>query len=176
MEKLFDDTLFIQKERPTKITSQQEEKMYLYLAEECIEQQFSSYDKKTISEDLKKLSVCDSGYEKAKDLERNGNASYEIDGEFIDWLDWIDHKRSEILSENVKLWVKTHNPQKKFEKGTKLKIITTLNREKLSGEIIYITGFRENEACYLVDKDKNRQGGTVIPYEKIETNCEPLKE
>jgi len=121
---------------------------------------------------LKELSFCDSGYEKAKYLERNGSASYEIDGEFIDWLDWIDHKRSEILSENVKLWVKAHNPQRKFEKGTKLKIISTLNRKKLAGEFVYITGFREDEANYLVDKDQNRQGGTVISYEKVEYNCE----
>lgn len=172
MEKLFDDTLFVQKERPTKITEQQEEKMYLDLAKDCIKQQFSSDDEETIAEDLKELSFCDSGYEKAKDLESNGNASYEIDGEFIDWLDCIDYKRSEILSENVKLWVKAHNPQRKFEKGTKLKIITTLNREKLAGEIVYITGIIEAEANYLVDKDENRKGGTVIPYEKVEFNCE----
>lgn len=172
MEKLFDDTLFVQKERPTKITKQQEEKMYLDLSKDCIEQQFSSDDEETIVEDLKELSFCDSGYEKAKDLERNEKASYEIDGDFIDWLDCIDHRRSEILSENVKLWVKAHNPQRKFEKGTKLKIVSTLNREKLAGEIVYITGFREDEDNYLVDKDQNRQGGTVISYEKVESNCE----
>jgi hypothetical protein len=172
MEKLFDDTLFVQKERPTKITEQQEGKMYLELAKDCIEQQFSSDDEETIAEDLKELYFCDSGYEQAKDLERNGKASYEINGEFIDWLDWIGHKRSEILSENVKLWVRAHNPQRKFEKGTKLKIVSTLNREKLAGEIVYITGFREDEANYLVDKDQNRQGGTVISYEKVEANCE----
>ena len=36
MDKLFDDTLFIQKERPTKITKQQEEKMFIDLAKEVI--------------------------------------------------------------------------------------------------------------------------------------------
>jgi hypothetical protein len=172
MEKLFDDTLFVQKERPTKITDQQEEKMYLDLAKDCIKQQFSSDDEETIAEDLKKLSINDSGFEKAKDLEDNGDASYEFNGDFIDWLDWIDYERSDILSKNVKLWVKAHNPQRKFEKGTKLKIVSNLNREKLVGEFIYITGFREDEANYLVDKDINRQGGTVISYEKVEANCE----
>lgn len=172
MEKIFDDTLFIQKERPTKITDQQEEKMFIDLAKDCIKQQFSSDDEETIAEDLKELSFCDSGYEKAKDLESNGNASYEIDSEFIDWLDWIDHKRSEILSENIKLWVKAHNPQRKFEKGTKLKVIKTLNHEKKEGIIVYITGIREEEANYLIHTDSEYKGGTVISFEKVESNCE----
>lgn len=78
MEKLFDDTLFVQKERPTKITKQQEEKMWLDLARECIKNQYSNDDEETISKDLKKLSSHDSGFEKAKDLEDNGRAYYEF--------------------------------------------------------------------------------------------------
>lgn len=100
MGKLFDDTPFIQKEepfirnkrfffqkeRPMEITDQQEEKLFLDLAKDCIKHQFSSDEEETIADDLKKLSFGDSDYEKAKDLERNGSAYYEIDGEFIDWL------------------------------------------------------------------------------------------
>jgi len=171
MEKLFDDTLFIQKERPTQITKQQEEKMWLDLAKECIKNQYSDGDEETIAEDLKELSIHDSGFEKAKDLEQNGNADYEFEGDFIDWLDGIDWKRGAILRENTKLWVKAHNPQPKFQLGQKLIIEKELNREKHVGDIVYINGVNTEDAYYLVDKDKNRKGGTVIVFEKIEENC-----
>ena len=174
MEKLFDDTLLIQKERPTKITKQQEEKMFIDLAKECIKYQYSSDDEETIAEDLKELSTNDSGFEKAKDLEDNGNASYEIDGDFIDWLDWTDHKRSEILTENVKLWVKAHNPQPKLENGTKLKIVESLSYSKDLRKdcVAYVTGINMEQAYYTISDDKEKQGGYVLAFEKVESNCE----
>lgn len=177
MEKLFDDTLFVQKERPTKITDQQEEKMYLDLAKECIKQQYSSDDEETIAEDLKELSINDNGFEKAKDLENNGNASYEFDGDFIDWLDDIDYKRREILKENVKLWAKAHNPQPKFEKGTKLKIVESLSHSKdlRKDSIVYVTKINMEEAYYCISDDEEMQGGYVLNFEKVESNCESLK-
>jgi len=174
MEKLFDDTLFVQKERPTKITDQQEEKMYLDLAKECIKYQYSSDDEETIAEDLKELSINDSGFEKAKDLEDNGNASYEFDGDFIDWLDGIDYKRSDILKENVKLWVKAHNPQPKLEKCTKLKIVESLSYSKDLRKdcVVYVTGINIEQAYYTISDDKEKQGGYVLAFEKVESNCE----
>jgi hypothetical protein len=173
MEKLFDDTLFVQKERPTKITEQQEEKMYLDLAKECIKYQYSS-DDETIAEDLKELSTNDSGFEKAKDLEDNGNASYEFDGDFIDWLDGMDYKRSDILKENVKLWVKAHNPKPKLEKGTKLKITGHLSYQKdlKTDCIVYITGVKLEEANYYIHPNSENNSGYVLAFEKVELNCE----
>ncbi len=177
MEKLFDDTLFVSKERPTKITKQQEEKMYLDLANECIKQQYSSSDEETIAEDLKELSVNDSGFEKAKDLEDNGNGSYEFDGDFIDWLDGMDYKRSNILKENVKLWVKAHNPQPKLEKGTKLKIVEALgySKELLKDCVVFVTGINMEQAYYTISENKEKQGGYVIEFEKVEENCQIIK-
>jgi hypothetical protein len=174
MEKLFDDTLFIQKERPTKITDQQEEKMFLDLAKDCIKQQYSSDAEETIAEDLKALSTNDSGFEKAKDLEDNGNGTYEFSGDFIDWLDWIDHERSTILSENVKLWVKEHNPEPKFEKGTKLKITGHLSYQKdlKTESVVYITGVKNEEANYYIHPNYENNGGYVLAFEKVESNCE----
>jgi len=171
MEKLFDDTLFIQKERPTTITSQQEEKMYIDLAKECIKNQFSSDNEETIIEDLKELSIDDSGFGKAKDLESNGRACYEFDGEFIDWLDFIDYKRSEILEDNVKLWVEAHKPQPKFEKGEHLKVVNFLSRNLKINDIIYIIGFREKTAEYLVNSNPESSNGIILSYERVEKNC-----
>jgi hypothetical protein len=177
MEKLFDDTLFIQKERPTKITNQQEEQMFIDLAKECIENQYSSDDEETIAEDLKDLSINDSGFEKAKALDNNGNASYEFDGDFIDWLDGIAYRRSSILKENVKLWVKAHNPQPKLQEGTKLKIIQSLSYSKdlIKDCIVFVTGINIEEAYYTISGDKYKKGGYVFAFEKVESNCEVVE-
>lgn len=174
MEKLFDDTLLIQKERPTQITKQQEEKMFVDLAKECIKYQYSDDDEETITGDLKKLSINDSGFEKAKDLENDGNASYQFDGDFIDWLDGMDYKRSEILTDNVKLWVKAHNPQPKLQKGTKLKIAESLSFSKDLRKdcIIYVTGINMEQAYYTISQDKEKKGGYVLAFEKVEFNCD----
>ena len=174
MEKLFDDTLFVQKERPIKITKQQENKMFIDLAKECIKNQYSSDDEETISEDLSNLSINDNGFEKAKALDDNANASYSFDGDFIDWLEGMDFKRDEILTENVKLWVKAHNPQPKLEKGTKLKITGHLSYQKdLRTEcIVYITGINMERAYYTISDNKEKQGGYMVAFEKVESNCE----
>jgi hypothetical protein len=174
MEKLFDDALFIQKERPNKITEQQEQKMFLDLAKECIENQYSSDDEETIAEDLKELSVNDNGFEKAKDLQDNGDASYKFDGDFIDWLDGMDYKKIEILRENVKLWVKAHNPQPKLKKGTKLKIVESLSYSKdlIKDCLVYVTGINMEQAYYTISHDKEKQGGYVLDFEKVESKCE----
>ena len=174
MEKLFDDTLFVQKERPDKITKQQEEKMFVDLAKECVKNQYSTDDEETIAEDLKELSSNDSGFEKAKYLEDNGNSSYEFDGDFIDWLNGMDYKRSEILTENVKLWVKAHNPQPKLEKGTKLNIVESLSysKELRKNCVVYITGINMEQAYYTISGDKKKQGGYVLAFEKVESNCD----
>ena len=174
MEKLFDDTLFVQKERPIKITKQQENKMFIDLAKECIKNQYSSDDEETISEDLSNLSINDNGFEKAKALDDNANASYSFDGDFIDWLERMDFKRDEILTENVKLWVKAHNPQPKLEKGTKLKITGHLSYQKdLRTEcIVYITGINMERAYYTISDNKEKQGGYMVAFEKVESNCE----
>jgi len=175
MDKLFDDTLFIQKERPTKITKQQEEKMFINLAKEVIKNKYSFDGEETISEDLKGLSLHDNGFEKAKNLESDGNASYTFDGEFIDWLDGMDYSRESILKENVKLWVKSHNPQPKIEKGTKLIINESLNfflKDLRKDCIVYVTGVNMEQAYYTISADKDNKGGCILAFEKVEFNCE----
>lgn len=171
MEKLFDDTLFVQKDRPTKITSQQEERLFIDLAKEIIENRYSDSSEETIIEDLKQLCWNDSGFSRAKDLERSGSGSYEFDGDFIDWLDGMDWKRRDILEENIKLWVKAHNPQPKFVIGDRLNVIEMLNYEKKRGAVVYVTGINYESAYYLIDENPDRKGGTVIIYEVVEERC-----
>jgi hypothetical protein len=173
MEKLFDDSLFIQKDRPTQITSQQEEEMYAKFAEEIIDNDYSKNDAETIIKDLKELSWLDSGFEKAQKLYSDGMASYEFSGDFIDWLDDMKYERDLIIKENVKLWVKAHNPKPKLEKGAKLEIVESLGlvKDLRSGTVVYVTGFNMEEAYYTVSTNPNKKGGYVIAFEKVELNC-----
>jgi hypothetical protein len=176
MESLFEETVGVQKHRPTKITNQQRDKLYIELAQEIIDNNYSSSDINVISEDLKNLFTTDSGFEKAKALENNGNGTYRFNGDFVDSLDNIDYEIYTVLQENVKLWAKAHDVKPRFTKGLKLFIKETLNREKIKGETVYINGIQEDTATYLIDKDPNRNGGTVFAFEKIEANCEILND
>lgn len=176
MEKLFDDSLLFQKERPKKITKKQEEEFYIDLAKECIEEGFSSDDEETIAEDFEGLYDSDSGFEKAKHLEERGCADYVYSGDFISFLENIVFKRDEILEENVKLWVKAHNPRPKIEIVSELMIKSSLGftKELKEGGIIFVIRYNIEQANYIVHPNPKHNGGYVIPFEKIESNCEIL--
>jgi hypothetical protein len=175
MEKLFTDAETFTKVRPTKITEQQAEDFYKTIAEEIIENGWSDSDLEDVISDVKNISTHHSGYKIAKDLEGFGSkASYDIDTPFIEFLDSYGYEKDCVLRKNVEAWVAAHNPQPKFNKGQKLLVAITLNHENKKDAIVYVIGFSEKQACYLIDKNPERQGGTVITYEKVETNCNPL--
>ena len=176
MEKLFSDSETFTNERPTKITAAQEQEFYKEIAEEIIDNNWSESDVEDIAEDISNLSLHENGYELAKDLENGSrnNAYYDIDVEFCEFLDNISWKKSDILRKNVKDWVAAHNPQPKFAEGQKLIVEIDLNREKKKGAIVFVNGFNEKEAYYLIDENPEFKGGTIITYEKVEANCKPL--
>ena len=174
MEKLFNDSELFQKERPKKITEEQEKKIYKELAQEILDNGWCKDDIEDIVSDLKKLSKNDSGYEMAKDLEGyNMNCSYDIDTDFIYWLDDFDYQFRKELEKNIKDWVQAHDIKPKFEKGTKLLITEYLCYKKGKGLIVYVNGFTDY-GCYLIDEDFNRNGGTVLAYELVESCCEVI--
>ena len=174
MNKLFDDRLLVQKERPTKITEQQEEKMFSDLAKEVIEYQYSSDDEETIAEDLKELSINDSGFEKAKYLDEKSFCGYTFEGDFIDWLDNMEYKRRSILTENIKLWVEAHNILPLYKIGTELVIKNSISHDKAlqKESIIFINGYNEKEAKYHVSSKKEDTRNFIIEYERVELNCD----
>lgn len=179
MEKLFDDAPFVQKERPTKITDEQEQKMYLDLATEIIKRNWcKDGDVETIADDLSKLSINDSGFEKAKDLEDDSYVNYEFCGDFIDFLDDMSYHKNKLIDENVKVWVKAHNPQPKLLKGTKLHIDKSLCRSKdlLKDSLVYVTGINMEKAYYTISVNKEQQGGYVVAFEEVENNCTQIQE
>jgi len=175
MDKLFSDSETYTKVRPIKITAEQEQQFYKGLAEEIIDNKWSESDVEDIAEDISKLSLHDNGYEIAKSLEGSRNkAYYEIDVEFCEFLDCISWKKGNILENNVKDWVKAHNPQPKFLHRQRLIVEKDLNREKKIGTIVFVTGLAEERACYLIDENPEREGGTIIAYELVESNCKPI--
>lgn len=179
MEKLFDDSALFQKQRPTSITKQQEEEMYMSLAKQIVNQGYSTDPAELISEDLKDLSLNDSGYEMAKSLERRGKAFYEIDSDFIAFLEGLGFEKQKILTENVRTWVKAHNPQPLLKQYDRLRIFFDLsnsNKELHAGNVVYVTGIYEKDACYTLSLNPTRKGGYLVPYEKAEANCEKIGE
>jgi len=173
MEQLFDDSELIQKERPTKITEKQEVDYYKSVAEEILKNSWSNSDIEDIIHDLSEIGYRHSGYEIAKKLEDyRARGSYDIDTQFIEFLDDFFYHKDEILTENVKLWAKAHNPKPKLKKGQELIMEKRLNigNEKI-GQTLYVTGIDPTRACYYVHENKDNNGGYIIAYEKVESSC-----
>jgi hypothetical protein len=174
MDRLFSDAETFQKERPTKMSAEQQRDLYLEIAQEIIDEGWSESNIEDIAQDVSEISFNDSGYEIAKDLERHKKAYYDIDTSFIEFLDDLSWKKRERIQENVKTWVLAHNPKPKFEKGQKLIVDTSLDYEKKKGVVVFVTGVSEKTACYLIDENQERAGGTVIAYERVESNCSKI--
>jgi len=172
---LFSDSETFVKERPEKITQQQEEELYLKLAKEIIENRWSTDDVDDIISDLKQLSKSDTGFEMAKDLELfSKKASYNIETPFIEWLDDFDYNFYQEIQNNVKQWVKAHNIKPKLELGTKLIVKEFISRsyELKVGNIIYVNGYYEPVAQYCISTEQNSTTNILVSYEKIEKFCE----
>lgn len=171
---LFPDSETFEKERPTKLTKKQETDIWQKLAKEVINSGWSDDEVDDIIEDLQNISMSDSGYEKAKDLEGfSSKASYNIDTSFVEWLDMLDSDFDDAKRENIRLWVIEHGIKPKYEKGTRLIIKEYISRspELATGKVLFINGFHENEAQYLVSNDKDSKRNLVIDYERIEQCC-----
>ena len=162
------------KERPSELSEKQETEIWNKLAKEVIDNGWSYDNIDTIIEDLKCLSMSDSGYEMAKYLEGfSANGSYDIDTSFIVWLDMLDIDFDNARRENVKLWVKAHGIKPKYEIGAQLLVNELFSRmpELQVGKIIFINGYYENEAKYCVSNDKDSKRNILIVYENIEQCC-----
>lgn len=174
---LFKDSEVFVKERPIKLSEKQEAEIWHKLAKEVIDNGWSDDDIDTIIEDLQSLSMSDSGYEMAKDLEGfRANGSYYIDTSFIEWLDMLDSDFDDARRENVKRWVKAHDIKPKYEKGTQLVVKEHFTRspELQVGKVIFVNGYYENEAKYCVSNEKDSKRNVLIIYENIERCCNEL--
>jgi hypothetical protein len=169
MKKLFNDDEFFVKERPAKLTKNQEEKIYKEMAQEVIDGGWSRSDIDDVVEDLSELSLSDNGFEMAKDLDDTG--SYNIDTAFCEWLEGIENKIGYLIEKNVKEWVKTRDIKPQFTGRDKLKVLTDFSYKFKTGETIYITNIYADKALYVIHHNQDYQGGTLIPFEEVEKCC-----
>ena len=171
---LFKDSEVFVKERPSKLSEKQEAEIWQNLAKEVVKNGWSTDDIDTIIEDLQGLSMSDSGYEMAKDLEYfSANGSYDIDTSFIEWLDMLDSDFDDARRENVKRWVKAHDIKPKYDIGTQLVVNEHFSRspELQVGKEVFVNGYYKNEAKYCVSNEKDSKRNVLIIYENIERCC-----
>ncbi len=172
MEKLFGESEIFQEKRPSVITAKQKEQMYVDIAKDIIKYRYSKSDIDTIIEDIKELSLNDSGYEMAKELEDGGVGEYEFDGSFIDFLESLSFRPYSILQENVEAWVRAHGIKPNLELGTRLIMNRKMDRNSIAGEIFYITGYIEERACYILNKKYVEGIGTLVTDDDVEKHSQ----
>lgn len=169
MKTLFNDGEIFQKERPTNITEEQRKEYFEEFANEIIDGGFSSSTIEKIISDLVDLNQNENGYELSKELEDYGKkGSYNIDSSFVELMDSFGSGIMDIHRDNVRDWVLAHNIKPKYAYGQKFRVKTPIYYRQDTDTPLFITGIREEEGYYLVDSDKDRQGGICIHYEKIE--------
>jgi hypothetical protein len=172
---LFNDSELFVKQRPTKLTENQENEIYRKLAQEVIDDNWSDDYAEDIIHDLKRLSKNDTGYEMAKELEGfTSKASYSISTCFIEWLDSLSYAFDDAKRENVKRWVEAHNIQPKYKLGTELTVKEHFTRspELEVGKTIFINSIWDLEAKYGVFNTKDSKRNILINYEDIEKFCD----
>lgn len=161
VQQLFKDSEMFMKQRPNFVTEQQKEDYYKRIAQEINDNGWGDATIEDIVCDLEGVSLHDSGYEIAKYLEYNGG-DYEIDTEFIEFLDGLGWEFNSLKRQNLVAWVKATNPKPKFKVGDRL---IYKNKEVL------VYGLREETAEYILSDDLKIKGGRLIPYEEVDDVC-----
>jgi len=158
-------------ERPTELSEEQEIEFCQRLAKEVVANRWSESHIEAIVHDLKSLFVFENGYQMAKELEGIYSlGSYDIDTPFIEWLDDLFSKYDDETNNNVKRWVKENDIKPLYRIGTQLKVIEG-STFRLFEKPIFINGYLENTAKYLVSNEKGSKRNIVLDYEYIENNC-----
>lgn len=158
---LFNDSEIFQKERPVKLTEKQYDDLLTEMAREINENEWSYDDIEVIVSDLKCLYRHSNGYERAKQLEGfNCKGDYDIDADFVDWLDSFDSRYDDILEQNVKQWVKAHDIKPKFSIGDAL-----INKGQ---RVMYVNYVDVLQAMYGISSENGSRRNTLFKFEDIE--------
>ncbi len=156
--------------RPIKITDEQKKEILTEVAENIIEWNISNDSIETIVDDLEGiLDSNDTGFKMAKEIDESfGYAgNYKMNSTFVELLESIDSLKSDKKRINMQKWVKENNIKPKYKKGDKFTLKVSAFRYSI-GDLIYINYLKEDTAHYVVDKDPNRKGGTIVTYEDLE--------
>ena len=168
MKKLFKDSETFQKERPLSITKSQELEVFSEVAEYIIEWNLSRNSKKQIAKDLQEYHISNSeSIETANELRENCSG-YTYNSNLLEQIELIDILISEKKYENIKQWVEAHNIKPKYKIGDSFKLKKTVSYGYSNIDTIYITCIYEERASYAISLDKNKRGGTLVSYERLE--------
>jgi hypothetical protein len=167
--KMFSDAEVFQKERPHTLTNAQLGKFFTDMAKEVKKNNWSCDSIEDIAEDLSDLNLNQNGFEMGKDLEGyNRKANYEIEVDFLEFLESLEYSKMQIVNQNVKDWVKAHDIKPKLNKGYEF-IGSNKLHTKMRGEELVITDIYEDTAQYVVRlKNSNKKTGYLIDFEKVE--------
>ena len=178
MGKLFEDKEVFQKERPLYLNNQQLRELCNRLAKELQAENYSTSKVSDISDDLfNHVDFNDDGYQIGKTLESlTCSASYKFNSMFVEHLDWFNSAKSDKLEGYVKEWVKAHDIKPEYDKGNELISFGAVSYAFKKGGTFFITGMRKETACYYINNNKDGNGGVVISFEKIESNCQKILE
>ena len=171
MEKLINDSETFQKDRPLTITNLQRNEVLTEVAKDIKNWNLSQDSIEQIVADLDEVYTSgESGFEMAKELDDGYNTfgSYEVGSSLVELLESLDSLVNDKKRINIQEWVKAHNIKPNLKKGDKVKLKLAPFFSFEVGDEIYINYLKEDTAHYVVDKDPNRKGGTVLEYEKLE--------
>lgn len=175
---LFEDSELFEKERPKTMTVNQSIKMYRDIAEDIMRNQWSKPWSllEDIISDLEDISLHESGFEIAKELEATRNANYDFTPQFIEYLDGVGFKEISIIDQNIRNWVNVHNikPKLKVCETFTLKKTVNPNSKFTKGSLWIVHRIDEDVAIYAL---KEILSNTMLSnaiyfakYEEIEIN------
>lgn len=169
--KLINDCEVFQKERPNKITEKQKKKVFLETADEIIQWRLADSERDLIAEDLESIyDSCSTGFELAKELEDSWSlVNYTFSSNLVEILETLSSSMDDEKRKNIKEWVKAHDIRPNLKKGQKVKLKLAPFFSFNVNDEVFINYFREETAQYVIDKDPNKKGGTLVDYEKLES-------
>jgi hypothetical protein len=146
--------------------------MYDSIAKEIIENGWSKHwsSKESIISDLEDISLHESGYEIAKELENSDNAAYNFTTEFIEYLDGVGFKEIEIIDNNVRAWVNAHNITPLFSVGDKFTLNKTIASSLVKDSTWTVFRIDQDVAQYVLIKEDTPSAKYFAKYEDVERN------
>lgn len=181
MNKLFEDTEGMVNIRPKEMSKKQKANLLNEIALEIVKEGYTTdNDSEMVLDILEELFEDDyrwgeSGFELAKEIENIGSfVDFEFNGDFIDYLDSLEHKRYNVIDNNVRLWIKAFDIKPKYAQGQKMEKGKALSRFRELPKVFYITRIKEENGYYWAHEDKERNGGWNIPFEDLELDSKPI--
>lgn len=159
----FNDSSIVVGDRPKKLTDDLMNKLLTEVANNISEMDVCYGSVDDIVGDLKSCNLYDDGYQIAKNLESKG---YDIDSDFVTFLDLISFDLYKELKEYQKRWVKLKQLKPKFKVGDKLD--KTSNIFRLEGNEFHVNDIYEESGEYVISYDRNKNGGRILPFELVD--------